>query len=324
MKHGKRILALVLGLLLLLLAVSGCSAKSMDAAENAAGGTVSSDMATAGEAPAPQAPTEESGSAGLLPGNAVGVLDTEKIIYTAYAEVETRDFDATIAEVGRMVQEYGAFVQSSSVTGSDYYSESRGYQVNRRAEYVLRVPKEKFSNLMDALPELGNVPYSHVDTENITPQYVDTEARLESYRVQQERLMALLEQAETVEDMLTIEGYLANVNYEIESLTSQLQNWDAQIDYSTVTLQISEVEVYTEEPATQQTYWQKLGTGLQRTLKGIGHFFQELLRLLVVYLPVLILVAVVLAVALLLLRRQRRKRRAAKEKTGPEAGSEDK
>lgn len=318
MKRSGKCFSLLLALLCLLSAFAGCAAKSEAAMDTATGGSLMYENAA--EAPA-AAPTEVETQAGLadsMSQSESGVLDAEKIIYTAYADVETLDFDATLTALDAMVAEYGAFVQSSSVTGSDYYSESRGHTVNRTAEYVLRVPKAHFSTLMSTLSTLGNVPYSHVDTENITTQYVDTEARLEACRIQQARLLELLEQAETVEDMLTIEGYLADVRYQIESLTSTLQNWDARIDYSTVTLSIREVQIYTEEPQVQLTYWQKIGAGLKRTLRNIGSFFRELLRIVIVYLPVFVLIAVAAVVVLLVARRIRRRRiarRAEREKS---------
>ena len=92
--------------------------------------------------------------------------DPEKIIYSADATLETTDFDATVAGVLALVEKNGGWVESSSVNGANYYNISRGNSYNRSAYYVLRIPGDKFQTLMNSLSELGNVPYTHVYTEN--------------------------------------------------------------------------------------------------------------------------------------------------------------
>ena len=118
----------------------------------------------------------ESGSGAAPEGS------PEKLIYSASATVETTEFDGTIEKLSALVEQYGGFVESSSVNGSNYYTQSRGYSSTRCASYVIRVPSDKFSALMGSLSTLGNVPYSHTYTENITAQYYDTDARLTAYQ----------------------------------------------------------------------------------------------------------------------------------------------
>ena len=68
-----------------------------------------------------------------------------------------------------LVKRYGGFVESSSLNGSNYYSQSRGYAPSRSADFVLRIPSARFSELMNSLSELGNVPYSHTYTGKTAP-----------------------------------------------------------------------------------------------------------------------------------------------------------
>lgn len=63
---------------------------------------------------------------------------------------------------------------------------------------------------------------------------------------EQERLLALLEKAENVEDIITIENRLSDVRYELENYESQIRLLDNQIDYSTVYVDISEVSRVTD------------------------------------------------------------------------------
>lgn len=306
----KRLLALVLAMILIS-ALAACSSSSKDSDKM--------DSASSQES-APEMPAEESGDYSYTDAGDGGIaangatqasggetfnLDTEKIIYSAYAELETQEFDKTIEGVYAMIERYQGFLESSSVTGDNYYTKYYYAETsNRSASFTIRVPRDNFETMLDNLSDLGNVPYSSTSTENITTQYVDTESRLNSYKIQEERLLEFMEKAETVEDMLAIEARLADVRYNIESLTTTLQGWDSLIYYSTVSLVINEVEDYTEKVPVQRSYWEEVGDTLTDTLDGIGEFFKGLLKYLIAALPILAIIAIVVIVILVLFRRR--------------------
>ena len=243
-------------------------------------------------------------------------VDPEKIIYSADATVETTEFDSTLEKVADMIKRYNGWIESSSVNGANYYSTARGNVSSRSAYYTLRVPSTSFNEIMTGLSTLGNVPYTHTYTENVTSQYYDTQARLTAYQTQEARLLEMMEKAETVEDIITIEEKLTDLRYRIESLQSTLKNWDRQVSYSTLYLSIEEVAEYTPEtPVAKPGYGQRLLSALQSSLRGIGEFFSELLIWLVGALPVLIILAAAAAVIVLIVRAIRRKRRAKKAGT---------
>lgn len=246
----------------------------------------------------------ESGSGAAPEGS------PEKLIYSASATVETTEFDGTIEKLSALVEQYGGFVESSSVNGSNYYTQSRGYSSTRYASYVIRVPSEKFSALMGSLSTLGNVPYSHTYTENITAQYYDTDARLTAYQTQEARLLEMMEAAKTVEDLIAIEEKLTELRYQIESLQSTLKNWDRQVAYSTLDLEVQEVVEYT--PESRMSYGQELALALCSGLKRTGEFFKDLLLAIVGALPALVILAVVLAILIPVWKKRRKARKARK------------
>ena len=246
----------------------------------------------------------ESGSGAAPEGS------PEKLIYSASATVETTEFDGTIEKLSALVEQYGGFVESSSVNGSNYYTQSRGYSSTRCASYVIRVPSDKFSALMGSLSTLGNVPYSHTYTENITAQYYDTDARLTAYQTQEARLLEMMEAAKTVEDLIAIEEKLTELRYQIESLQSTLKNWDRQVAYSTLDLEVQEVVEYT--PESRMSYGQELALALSSGLKRTGEFFKDLLLAVVGALPALVILAVVLAILIPVWKKRRKARKARK------------
>ncbi len=334
MKKNKNLTLLLAMALTVALAVASCGAKMADS--ESGGG----DMMYWGEsnaAASPGAATDsvtggwdydvpaEEETAGAWDG-AVESVGTavkpqtslaEKIIYSADVTVETVDFDGAVDSVERMLTKYGAFLESSSVSGKSLSEVYYGYQTYRTAYFVIRVPVASFRNMTEDMESVGSVLRSNVYTDNITERYYDTQSRADSYRIEQERLMAMLEKCETVADMIEIESRLSEVRYQLESLESTLRNWQNQVDYSTVTVTLNEVQEFTKQPEIHRTYWQQIGDGLKETLEDIGDFFKDLFKSLVVNLPTILLVAVFLAAAaaiLAVLVRKSRARGAARRK----------
>lgn len=236
-----------------------------------------------------------------------------KIIYSANVRVETTDFDGTLSALDQLVEEYGGWIESSSVNGTNYADRSRGSVSRRSASYTLRIPSDRFQELMSSLSALGNIPFSHIYTENVTAQYYDVQARLVAYTAQEQRLLEMMEMAETVEDVILLEDRLTEVRYQIEALQSTLNNWDRQVSFSSVYLDISEVQEYSPEPQVQPSYGQQLLSALQDGLHDAGAFFKGLLLWLTGALPALVILAVLTVVVVLIVKRIRKKRRAARE-----------
>ena len=308
----KKTLSLLLAVLLVFALCACGSADSASSAPSAAYDMVSTETAYPAEAP-----EEDYGGFAVAGGTqletgsgAAPEGSPEKLIYSASATVETTEFDRTIEKLSALVEQYGGFVESSSINGSNYYTQSRGYSSERYASYVIRVPSGKFSALMGSLSTLGNVPYSHTYTENITAQYYDTDARLTAYQTQEARLLEMMEAAETVEDLIAIEEKLTELRYQIESLQSTLKNWDRQVAYSTLDLEVQEVIEYT--PESRMSYGQELALALTNGLRRTGEFFKDLLLAIVGALPAPVILAVVLAILIPVWKKHRKARRAKK------------
>ena len=342
----KKRLALLLALVMTLsLCACGSAAKTAQHS-SAAGSSVYTSESSAAYDAAPMAAAEEAywdGDAdyGLSVSNSASSSaaetdvpdeNPEKIIYSADVTVETTDFDASLARIDELLAACGGWVESSSVNGANYYNKSRGYAGTRSANYTLRIPSERFNELMNSLSALGNIPYTHTYTENVTAQYYDTEAHLKAYQTQETRLLEMMEKAETVEDIVILEDRLTELRWRIESLQSTLKNWDRRVSYSSVYLELREVQEYTPEAVTKTSYGQRLWRSLKDGLRGVAEFFEELLLWFVGALPALVILAVL---ALLLWKPVRRlftrsrekraeKKAARMEKKAPKPDEEEK
>jgi hypothetical protein len=290
---------------LLILGLAACGGGSRSSAAGDYGYYESNDAVAEMEMPAgTPAPSLANGSAtpsDIAPGGEV--IQADKIIYSASAGIETKDYDKTIDDVYAMIEDSGGFLESSSIGGTSY-SSTRG----RRAEFVLRVPSDKFAQLTESLSTLGNVTYCRTYTENVTPQYIDVEARLESYRIQEERLLAMLEKAERLEDMLTIEAHLADVRYNIETYTSQLKYLDRQVAYSTVTLSVEEVVEFSPDTSVNQSFLRRMGNAFSGSLSDVVALAQGLVLALLSGWYLIVIVVLIVLIVRRIVRHRRKKR----------------
>ncbi|MCL2249802.1 MAG: DUF4349 domain-containing protein [Oscillospiraceae bacterium] len=224
----------------------------------------------------------------------------EHIIYTVFADIETLNFDESMTLVDRLMQRYGAFVENSSVSGVNHASRVHGWQNLRHAWFTIRVPVQNLNAMSSDLEELGNVIHTGQNATNITNQFIDTESRLNSLTIQEERLLDMLRVAADVPDLIAIEERLGDVRHQIESLTTTLNTWRNQIDFSTITLNIMEVEVFTEQP--ERTYWERIGEGFMNTIRGVGNFFSAAFMYTIIAAPVLVILAIIAVTTLLIVR----------------------
>lgn len=186
-----------------------------------------------------------------------------KLIRRCTIELQTTEFDAAINALYTLVEEQGGYFENSSVYGGGYYNAN----ARRSGEYVIRIPAEKYSAFRTDVGELGYVSFSNESTEDIGEQYYDTEARLKTLRTKQERLLMLLEKAETMEDIIELESALGDVEYEIERNSSTLNRYDGLVSFATFNVNVSEVVRVEEKTGQADTLGERMGTGLHSGLE---------------------------------------------------------
>jgi hypothetical protein len=252
----------------------------------------------------------EQYSGGSGGGDQPAQADTyDKIIYSGSASVETIHFEETVEMVYRMIDRYHGFLESAYVTGKDYNTQYYNRASFRTADFVIRVPRESFSTMRTDLDTLGSVTYTSVEAQNITSSYMDVQSRLQTYRVEEERLLDMLKKADLVEDMLDIEDRLSNVRYQIESLTSTLTNWDSKINYSTLRLSVREVKELTEEKPIARTFGDDIREGIQSSLDWLVQAGKDIVVFLVSALPIIVIPVIVVVVLVLVVRSRLRKKK---------------
>lgn len=219
-----------------------------------------------------------------------------KIVKNRTISVETLEYDSFINELELKVSAYGGYIENSTQNGNSYYGKAM-----RSANYTIRIPAERFDEFTSLIGDMGTVTYSYEYIDDITAKYVDTEARIASLKAEQESFMKLMEKAETVEEILQIQSYLTDVNYQIESYTAQLNTYKSLVSYSTLKLDISEVERLTP-PTAKPDVFDRISQNISDNIYNIGEDFKDMFVGVVSSAPYLAIYAVVIIVIVIIVR----------------------
>lgn len=243
--------------------------------------------------------------------SSVAITDTSrKLIRTVSMNVETKEFDTLTAKITAKTAEYGGYVESSNVYQGSAYDTA--YQSTRDASFTLRIPEKQLDAFLATVSELSNVTSRTESVEDVTLQYVDLDSHKKALETEQERLLELLEQAESVEDIITIESELSSVRYQIESMESQLRSLQNQVSYSTVYLYVSEVKELTQ--VEEISTWERIQNGFMGSLYDLEYTAEELGIWILIHAPYWIVIIVILVILLLIRKGIRKKKRKKKEK----------
>ena len=227
-----------------------------------------------------------------------------KLIYTVSITMETLEYEETLPALKARCTAIGGYIENSSETGINLNSTGR-----RRATLTMRIPAANLDAFIEDVSLMGNVISNEKGTQDITDSYYDVDAHLKTLQLQEERYLALLEKADSMEDIITIEQALSNVRYQIESLTGTLQRYDSQVEYSTVTVYLQEVGETTQP--NPETFWQRIGNGFVNSIKALWKFAKWCVVALVTALPFLVIPGLVTWLVLWLVRRRKLKRAKA-------------
>ncbi len=264
---------------------------------------------------------EEEGAAATGASNEpAGMAETErKLIRNVELHVETENFDVLMQTITEITQTLKGYVESSYV-----YNGSQYYENNRDANLTLRIPAEKLDTFLSIMSESSNVTSQNETVEDVTLQYVDLESHKEALATEHNRLLELLEQAQTVEDIITIEGRLSEVRYQMESMESRLRTLSNQVSYSTVYLYITEVKRYT--PVKEQTVWEEIATGFVNSLYRVGEGIKDFFVGFVINIPYLAVLAFIMIVIVMFVKGIKRIKKAVRKKKAEkkEKASQDK
>ncbi len=241
---------------------------------------------------------DEAGYGSSSASNSAGtVQDTSrKLITTMNINAETDDLTATVSKVENKVKELGGYIESSNISNNAGYSS----RISRSASLTARIPADKLDSFVDLIEGNTNITNKSVDVDDVTLSYVDIESRKKALKTEEKRLLEILENAETVEDLITVESRLADVRYELESIESQLRSYDNRISYSTVYLYIDEVVIFT--PVEKESVSSRMGKGFMQSVDEVVEAVVEFAIWFVTHIPQILLLIIVVGLIIAIVK----------------------
>lgn len=222
-----------------------------------------------------------------------------KLVRTVNLSVETEGFDALLASVETKVSELGGYIEQMNINNGSSYYRTGSY---RNASVVARIPADRLDSFLDSVAKNSNIIYRGEQVQDVTLQYVDVQSHLEALRAQQTRLLELVEQAETVEELVYLESELTDVRYQIQSLESSLRTMNNQVSYATVEMDIEEVTTYTPVVEVKKTAGQRIKEGFVHSCQSLGEGISEFFISFVIAIPYLVLWGIIIFVIILMIR----------------------
>ena len=304
----KKMTAFLVTLCMLAALLAGCGGASKS--------TQAFDAAAAAPAEAANGAYYDMESAKSEDGGLTGDTDStvlpegRKWIITVNMSAETEDLDALMEALNGKISGLGGYVEDQDSYNGSMYS-SRRY---RSASLTVRIPAQRVDEFTEEMSGIANVVSTNLSREDITLSYVATESRVKALQTEEARLLELMEQAETMADLLEIESRLTDVRYELENRASQLRLYDNQVDYATIYLSIDEVQEYT--PVEEPTVWERISGGFVSSIKGVGNGLLDLLVWVLAKSPYLVILGgATVGVVVLIKKRKARKaeKKAAKQ-----------
>jgi hypothetical protein len=244
--------------------------------------------------PAPPAKGEEKPA---VPGQPLKAEapPVRRIIRTGNVELVVPDLDGATLRLQKLVEDHKGFIAHSDVRGT------KGER--RTASWTIRIPADEYQATMDSLPRLGELLGNRTDSQDVSEEYYDIEARLKNKQVEEKRLLEHLQKSTgKLDEILAVEKELSRVREEIERFQGRLNKLSNLTSLTTITISMQEIKDYV--PPSSPSF----GTSVSRTFDDsagtLGSFLRNIVLFAVAVAPWLPLVAVVIGLPWWLIRRR--------------------
>lgn len=155
-------------------------------------------------------------------------IQKQMLIKRASLRFEVKKYGDARSNIARIIQQSNSYVASERESRSEF-------QISNAM--TIRVPQSVFDNLIDTiLTQCRNLDERSVNVDDVTEEYVDTDARMKAKREIENRYLQILNRAQTVKDILEVEQKLGGIREEIESAEGRLKYLTHQVSFSTIDL----------------------------------------------------------------------------------------
>lgn len=209
-----------------------------------------------------------------------GEISDRKVVRNGYLDLLVQNSEETSQKIQTLAADMGGFVQEAKIYEVD--------ENTKNGTVTIKVPADNFEEAMAAIKEFGlKVQSENSTAQDVTEQYIDLEAQLKNYQLEEQQYQDVLKKAQKVDDILQVHAQLARVRGDIERIQGQLKYLSRQVDMSSISVSLTaESEVTVLGIRWRPLYEMKLA--LRSMLESLTSFVDMVISL-VIYLPVIIL-----------------------------------
>jgi len=222
------------------------------------------------------------------------------VITTADFTIQTKTYDAFSAALRADLKAMGGYTNS--------YDEWN-YESGRHASVVARVPRQQLEAFLNNLRKNGTVVNESQRDSDVTDEMIETGSRKEALLNEEAALLAILEKAKNVEEIITVQDRLSWVRADLQSYSQKLQSLQNRVNYSTVNINVMEVNRIT---TPTQKFSALASSGFLGSLRDIGMGLRNFALWFIGAIPYLVMLAVPAVVLVWFIRRRRRNKKAKK------------
>ena len=165
-----------------------------------------------------------------------------KLARRADISITVNDVDVAATRVRAIAASAQGLVTAEAISSEPDLSARGGFST-----ITISVPTAELDATLDRLATLGKVHSRNASTDDVTAQYVDTEARVKTMQSSVDRVRALMSQATKLGDVVALEAELSRRQADLEATQSQLAALKDSVALSPV-----EVRLSTDEQVLQQ------------------------------------------------------------------------
>lgn len=183
-------------------------------------------------------PRASSGAAAQAP--AAVPPESQKVQRSAQVtlEVASGSFEKSLDRVVSLMRAQGGYI-----SGSDAQADS-GDRL-RSGQVTFQVPADKFDSTIAGIRQIGSAQSIRIAGTDVSTQYVDLQARLRNAEAQRDAMLAILQRATSVSEVIQVQTQLGQITGQIEQLKGEIDYLDHTTAYATVSLMLREAAAST-------------------------------------------------------------------------------
>ena len=253
---------------------------------NTKNSSVMTDMAYAPTANTVSFGSAKSGLSSLRNNIAPSESTDRLVIQGTGLSLQVKDVSKTINEIEETTKSFGGFLINLNLTKPEGAA---------NGSISVRIPEDRRKEAMNSFKNMAvKVVSESVSGNDVTDQYMDIDARIEVLNKTKTKYEDILQKAEKVNDLMNVQQELISLQSQIDNLKGQQKYYEQSAKLSKITIYLSTDELALPYAPTNEWRPTVVFKEAVRSLVGMFRGIASLVIWAVVYIPIIIPIILVI------------------------------